>query len=668
MERLNFDSNGRLARVDGLKVEKDYGEEEEEDDFEVELTHEEIARSSAEIKSEDFWSLFSDGKELKPLVFSNGKSQEDVVKETIDLINSGKKVVLIKGMCGTGKSAIALNVARVLGKASIVVPIKNLQRQYQEDYSEKKYLIKKNGKRMKISVITGRDNHESLFFPGESCANNLLPENIKITEINREKIMEYYKQNPYINYKGNLDVKEVKRLSIAPANPYWSPILPGDIEFRQLKDAEKKLYKGLRGRDFIFYHRKKGCGYYDQYQAYIDSDVIVFNSAKYKIEVALDRKPETEVEIIDEADEFLDNFSNQSSISLTKLTNSLKYVNSDDERVREKLDKILEYLEMENRRISALGINEDNIYPANESLIEKIIKLTYSSKELQADISLDEGSYANKLLDLTFDFYDFLTDSYVTYKKYENEVYLNIVSVNLSKKLKEIVDKSKAMVLMSGTFHSEEVLKEVFGFENYGVVEAEIKSQADIEIVRTGKEFDCKYSNFYSGQVSKDDYLLALSKCMDKAERPTLIHVNAFDDLPSDEDLNSKGLFNLMSKERVSEMQKTDKTGKTISLFKKKMIPVLFSTRCSRGIDFPGDVCNSMIFTKYPNPNIRGIFWKVLQKTNKKIFWDYYRDRAKREFLQRLFRAIRFPGDKVKVLSPDIRVLDAVREFQMSEK
>ena len=112
-------------------------------------------------------------------------------------------------------------------------------------------------------------------------------------------------------------------------------------------------------------------------------------------------------------------------------------------------------------------------------------------------------------------------------------------------------------------------------------------------------------------------------------------------------------------------LQSEDKTGKQISLFKAKLQDVLFTTKCSRGVDFPGEMCNSVVYTKYPNPNVNGIFWKVLQQTHKDYYWDFYRDKARREFLQRLYRAIRSHDDHVFVLSPDTRVLDAVRELQM---
>ena len=96
----------------------------------------------------------------------------------------GVKVVLVHGVCGTGKSAIALNIARSVGKASIVVPVKGLQRQYEEDYTHTKYVLKQNGQKMKIAMITGRENHDSIIKPGISCADPFLPDTIKITEKN----------------------------------------------------------------------------------------------------------------------------------------------------------------------------------------------------------------------------------------------------------------------------------------------------------------------------------------------------------------------------------------------------------------------------------------------------------------------------------------------------
>ncbi|MBS3083773.1 hypothetical protein J4423_03145 [Candidatus Pacearchaeota archaeon] len=142
------------------------------------------------------------------------------------------------------------------------------------------------------------------------------------------------------------------------------------------------------------------------------------------------------------------------------------------------------------------------------------------------------------------------------------------------------------------------------------------------------------------------------------------MHVNAFQDLPTDEEKSNYQLTQLTSQESLRETQGEDKTGRAISTFKQGLNNKLFTTKCSRGIDFPGNMCNSVIFTKYPNPNISDTFWKILQKTHPDHFWEFYRDKAYREFLQRIYRAVRSVNDHVYILSPDIRVIQSVRKLQ----
>lgn len=661
MKRLTFDENGKLESVDGSVVFKTA----KKDLSKGVIRPEEIFDFSGLDASSDsqYWSLYKGRDKLEPLKFSNGKNQEDVVKEVIELIKKGNKIIFLHGMCGTGKSAIALNIARVLGKTSIVVPVKNLQRQYIDDYTGGMYVLKKNGENLKIQSIIGRDNYDSIFKPGVSCSDQLLPDTIQINEKNRHIIKNYYEMNPLVKNKDIDDIKKLKRISIAPANPYWSPIIPADYE-AQLKDAVKKRYTGLGGREFIFYHRKHGCGYYDQYQGYINSDVIIFNSAKYKIEVSLDRKPETEVDIIDEADEFLDSFSNQSEVNLTRLNNSLKHIISDDDEVMAILDTVKELVSLEEKRISALGIEKDKIYHIKDTNLGKILSLLLKNRNVESEISLDETNYANRCIEAAKQFNDFFEDTYLTYWRHEDNLYANFVTTNLSKKLNEILAKNKAFVFMSGTLHSKAVLENVFGIKDYKIVSAETEHQGEIDIIRTGRENDCSYKNFASGGTTREDYLIALSSCIEKAEKPFLVHVNSFEDLPSAIESEKFGIYNIMTRERLNELQTDDKTGRAVALFKQGLSDVLYSTKCSRGVDFPGDICRAMIFTKYPNPNVRGTFWKVLERTHPSYFWDFYKDKARREFLQRIYRALRFKDDHVFVLSPDSRALDAVRELQ----
>ena len=94
--------------------------------------------------------------------------------------------------------------------------------------------------------------------------------------------------------------------------------------------------------------------------------------------------------------------------------------------------------------------------------------------------------------------------------------------------------------------------------------------------------------------------------------------------------------------------------------FKNKDFDIFFTTKCSRGVDFPNDQCRSIVFTKYPNPDVDSIFWKMLKKNYSNHYWEFYKDKAKREFLQKIYRGVRSKEDYVYVLSPDLRVINAI--------
>ena len=613
-----------------------------------------------------YWNFYSGNKELEPLKFSNNKTQEDIVREVVELINKGEKIIFLHGTCGSGKSAIALNIARALGKTSIVVPLKALQKQYEDDYTGEKYLVKPNGERLKIVSITGKDNHDSVINPGVSCSDPTLPENIKITEKNAFKIMDYYNKNENNEKRDDPELKEIKRMWIAPANPYWSPILPDDFNIK-MNDAKKHEYEGVNSKKFIFYHRRRGCSYYDQYLGYIQADVLIYNSAKYKAELLLERRPDTKVDIIDEADEFLDSLFGQKDINLTKLYEGLENYSTDSRIAENTKEEIMRLIKIEIENIEGNEVNEDDAIKLKQTNIKKVIELLAMDSELVAEIGIDELNYVNKVVEIAKEFKGIIDETYLTYQKFKGSVIVKIVSPDLSSKVKEIVDKNNAIVFMSGTLHSEEVIKNILGIKKYSVVEAETLNHGNIEIIRTGREFNCQYSSFNENSgFSRRDYLVSTNLCMDKAKLPMLVHVNAFKDLPTNDELKTITGLKMMSTEELIRTQKEDKTGEEIVKFKKGNTPTLFTTKCSRGIDFPGDMCRSILFTKYPNPNIQDTFWKILKKTQPDYFWSFYKDKARREFLQRIYRALRSKDDHIYILSPDTRVLDAVREIQLA--
>lgn len=614
-------------------------------------------------RSGEGWALYEGERKLAPLQFSNGKTQWDVVQEVVATIKQGTKVVFIKGVCGTGKSAIALHIGRELGRASIVVPVKGLQHQYAQDYMHRKQVVKSDGLPLKIAMITGRDNHDSLFFPGKSCADPLLPDTIKIIEKNMYQLSEYYRANPFITRKQTPQLKQLRRISVAPANPYWSPIAPADYEL-PLSDATKHRYLGLQGREFVFYHRKQGCSYYDQYLSYISADTIIFNAAKYKIEVALNRKPKTAVDIIDEADEFLDSFAAQEELNLTRFGGYLGTFLVDDEDALVTKEKLLEYAKLEEQQKRALGVT-DTIAPLRDTFIGTLIEIAHEDRALRAELAVDDTHYAHRLYELAEQFIPFFDATYVQYSLREGELYASLVTTSLAEQFRELRDKTEALVFMSGTLHSPEVLRTLFGITDYVVIDAETKQPGRIDLQRVGGEFACTFETFTSGRKTKQEYFKVLEACLTRAPLPTLVQVNAFADLPDFGEQQLLGLRHTLTKEALRDAQYADPHGVRIQAFKEGAEKRLFSTKCTRGVDFPGAQCRSIVFTKYPNPNTQDIFWKVLKQTHPQAYSSFYRDKAHREFLQRLYRGVRTPDDYVTVLSPDSRVLDAVRQLQL---
>src|SRR3989339_626376 len=184
---------------------------------------------------------------------------------------------------------------------------------------------------------------------GRICRRIIIIFLAKLKEKNWNKIKEYLKKNKNVDYTDFNEIKDVTRASVAGVCPYWSPVLPEMYELKSFSDLKKRKYMGLHNTNFIFHKGKDGCKFYEQFNSYFNSDVIVFNSLKYKLESALNRKPLTEVEIIDECDEFLDSFSNQRTLNIDRLQNSLIHVLGVSKETYEVVDELQEYLKQIKR-------------------------------------------------------------------------------------------------------------------------------------------------------------------------------------------------------------------------------------------------------------------------------------------------------------------------------
>ncbi len=77
-----------------------------------------------------------------------------------------------------------------------------------------------------------------------------------------------------------------------------------------------------------------------------------------------------------------------------------------------------------------------------------------------------------------------------------------------------------------------------------------------------------------------------------------------------------------------------------------------YSTKMDRGADL--NEMNSVVLLKYPYPSLGDPQLRAMKKRlGNDRFWQYYRDMARRDFIQQIGRTTRSPDAKVEFWSPD---------------
>jgi hypothetical protein len=118
------------------------------------------------------WALYAEMKGasspilLNPLSWKGG-DQVDSLKKILEffkrfsnIADPKTKILVYRSQCGSGKSGVMLHVIEDMGRGIIIVPFRNLQRQYYDDYftGKNKFVLKKNGKILSVAVMLGRGN------------------------------------------------------------------------------------------------------------------------------------------------------------------------------------------------------------------------------------------------------------------------------------------------------------------------------------------------------------------------------------------------------------------------------------------------------------------------------------------------------------------------------
>lgn len=563
------------------------------------------------------WGLVdTDGRVLPPFVYTNGKTQEDVVEEIILKLRDSD-IVFLRGGVGTGKSPIALHLIGYYGKGIISTPTKLLERQYTEDYcgSSGKKIIVSPGEYIDINFLMGRWNFRCPRSKGRlRCSHRSLV---------------CVKRLP----------KDYSRCSVAMVCPFWSPVYrPGRCAILLKRPGEVIEYESVKG-ERVFYRAEHPCPYYDQFIHFTKPGAIIMNSAKWEVETLLGRKPKVPIEIIDEGDEYLDGLN--FSVSIAK---------NDFNRIRRERLVELNYLnEME---------------ASFEDLIDEYGYDGYDGYLCDAD----------RITGYLFEFLNMLSHAeaseYILNKESRVKLILEHEDVSWAKTfrgttndrltlfiptpeitLKRLLENSGKVVFMSATVHKNNTLRQIFKIDNPVVVQGEEKFPGILYIMEPSEKgalSTITYRNWNSSLELREDYWGLLDRVIEIAAKPCLVQVHAFRYLPEKY---------MPSKEQREE---------DYWYFGNEN--VIFSTKTDRGIDLRDDRCRSIVLMKYPMPNISDIILKTMRRLlGETAFWNYMHDMANRNMIQQCGRALRHKDDWCQVYSLDAKVLRQLPYFWQGE-
>ncbi len=533
------------------------------------------------------FNLYNQEGQCEPLCYSSGKTQIDLVEEILEAFR-GNEMVFLKGTVGSGKSVVGLRTILEFGRGIVSVPTKVLSDQYAASYERDKYFTKDDGSKARIGILKGRRNFRCMYQADKrreiSCDNSNLPCKRPVDWEHGEK-----------------------RIDALRECPYWGFIFSSGLA-DSIKNAEKVSYQGITGK--WTWCKRGECPYWKQFQAYVFSDAIVMNSAKWAAEVSIGRLPEVPITVIDEADEWLDSLA-------VKVLLTVKTIGGVRERIRRNimLDNDDEEKELQERLEELRSLWSETLAGKGDPL-----KLVEFLTALLEEIDETSGRLYWRLKSVLEH------RDYAEWEIGERGIVYFVPDPKIV--LQRILDKvGGKWLLMSATAQSENVLNDVFGIAPT-FVEGETKFPGELVQRKLGSEEVINYRKWMNDGF-KQRCWNTLREIMQEAKLPGFMPVHAH-------------------KYLTPRLRKKVLESGDVYYHK----DIMLSTKMDRGADLKG--MKSVIILKFPYPDRGDPLLKGMERRlGAEPFRRYYRDMAEREFVQQIGRTLRSDDDVVEFWSTD---------------
>lgn len=464
---------------------------------------------------------------------------------------------------------------------------------------------------------------------------------------------------------------------------------PMGIFIRDEKDKDGKLCPDV-------------CPYYKQFYSYIESDVIVFNSAKWKLETMMERKPKVNVEIIDEGDYWID--SQATTVELMRSTID-KVFPTGNKMKHLKMSTLSEFdmyfrkikADIEKSKQSDIGIVDTKDYKELFYMIETFLEEYQKQTE-------DDDTVEQKLIDIDIvrKYADVASLSYMEGRREETRI-IKVYVPYPDKLLKDIFNlSSKNIILTSGTMHSTFVLSSLFGINNdnyiIDILNGRREHPGKLKCIRPPKYnplnmVKVTYTSWQSPQF-REYYTRVLNYILDQLKMgidkhtgkpgeakiilltPAKKYVEGIlkrpdvfvdfaktrsqyeDDIKPSVDTNlSDYVDNTLADIRKIKSTDIELNGDVLRTDKQ----IIVSTRMIRGTDLKDNKCRAIVMAKWPVGDISDGYLQAIKKRfGEKVFWEIVRDRAAREAVQYVSRGLRHEADWTFFATVDLIAFDHV--------
>lgn len=611
-------------------------------------------------------SLFNreTGERLKERHYTNGSSQLKAINKIRTLFRD-KKIVILKGGAGSGKSIIALEVIRAEGSGYITVPRIHHQEQYRKDYSdEDSRVYMEDEERGIIPIVTlkGKANFR--------CK-------LAKTKDYEERVKKHPEANfvDWSNHICNSSHKQNVKLERCPH--YLAIREPNENDYV----PELETYLGVSGTRILTYNKHVSmCHYYHQFIETIASDIVIINGRKLEVECMIGRLPKKKILVIDEFDSFLDEISKPKKLNMDILKKSIKKAQGLDDLDEEQVGVLKEI-----ERIIDDEIDEAVLV---DNWDKEKLKAYYKDNSFKFDTN-DSGKNIRQLFNL-FAKNDFLADLKGLDNAYKLFVYnnideddmnlfyehqhkkglkLNIFGLNVSGQINRIFNKFDNVLLMSATMQNSKVLDEFYGInlQDVGFVHTEetivghmfglkLGMERNFKSKSWGKSYDLKQQERRQNLVTTGELVGATRIRYFKGQEIKLkrfFHITKKDDIPKDEDM-----YLHPDLEELGTMEYYDDESQLFEHFKDGDRYLHKSTKMFRAMDLPNEMCRVIIFQKLPYQPQSAFHKAISQRYGSNMMWNILNDACERELIQGATRGIRNPTDWCMVCSPDSRVVE----------